>query len=788
MKKRQRGGFGVQFAGSRGGTVGASPFREAYARVNQARTQTAKDNFLMSEAMKREAAALRTAPFEGDQAMRDELLKNTDDFLKQLADSGKYEDASIAVTRAVTDYTTKSAPIKENLNKYNAFVEQQKDDLKAGRIGHKQYQGNIALATSQYKGLSYDENGQPQFFQGIASVADPKIEEQLQKAMRDIAASSYEGVQDVMQATDPAMAQKYGVDVGTWIVKKTDGWEKVDPAQVEAVYQSIMQKQDVQSWMNRMGDIDSLDPDAYIANEKESTEARMATIDEALLTADGKTKEELLAMKQDLTQQYNSITELEGMSTDEKRAAVKSASIGFTMDRLRTQMLATYPYMKQTSKREIRLNPIFGKQMDKALRDQGAAQSNITVNQRGVEVAAPRTVSQYKDAINSNSQSADGIMAGLAIAQGNMPEITQRGADTWEFAGQTFPSREAAEATQAEMSEYWSNLSEADQQARYEQAMTYYQTAARDAAVLMSNFGSTDPSVLDSETYTEVQNRIEELNTMLQQQPSMGEAIQFTQYGRGLLATREALKAALQDFEEEHSGLEINQRSKASYPSTSYLPSMDGTLGEPLNENVAKSANNNLQNLQFYNLPPEGTANLQPGQTMSYSEVSDEMSRNDWTLDEESVSWMNVPGQGMMAVMNVLDDEGNKTRNRVAVPMQTENGMNLSVPEVNQFMGTNTYRIHSDIDMFRAATDDSTQRVYEYPISVKDSSGEISSRKINIVIPPGGGEAIAEIPDPSQPGGVYRMGIINGKTPDGLTFNQLIEDNNILLGAKGSYR
>ena len=150
MKKRQRGGFGVQFAASRGGTTGASPFRDAYARVNQGRTQTARDNFLQSEAMRREAAALQSAPFEGDMALRDELLKNTDDFLTQMAESGRYEDASIAVTRAVTDYSLKAAPIKENLTRYTDFVNQQQEDLKEGRISHKQYEGNLALATKAY--------------------------------------------------------------------------------------------------------------------------------------------------------------------------------------------------------------------------------------------------------------------------------------------------------------------------------------------------------------------------------------------------------------------------------------------------------------------------------------------------------------------------------------------------------------------------------------------------------------------------------------------------------------
>ena len=775
MKKRQRGGFGVQFAATRGGTTGASPFRDAYARVNQGRTQTAKDNFLQSEAMRREAAALQSAPFEGDQALRDELLKNTDDFLTQMAESGRYEDASIAVTRAVTDYSLKAAPIKENLTRYTDFVNQQKEDLKEGRISHKQYQGNLALATKAYEaqgGLKANqETGGFDYFQGIQSVEDPNIQKMMQEALSDIAYNEFEGVEEVFQVADPQLAEKHGVDVGAFLVKTTTGIKKIEPDRVEGVLSSLLQEPKVTSWLGRMGDIDSLDADAFVASEAQRLATGMASIEEKLAddSLSPKERQTLLDLRDTYQEEARDINELQAASPETRAAAVKQFSISSNMERYRQQAIGTYAFERRKSGREMTAI--------KTIKDtHTAAGINVRSQLNSVDLALPQSTGEYREMINANMDQAEATGYKLAIMQGTDVPINAVD-DGYEFAGKTYPDRAAAEAAKNEMVQTFANATQETIDMTRRTMLDSYDQAAEEAAILLSHFDTTDPNVTGSQTYQELEQAIAELNGVIDQAGGT-DFMSDDPFMLNIRSKREALQRTMEAFNDEHQ-LDISGATKTSFEASKFIPGLSAKQAQKVNEAVVEQLNFNRQTTMMIPLSHDGSDGISLGPNAELLDIYADNStmKNVANLENqfavESGRWINMPGFGQTFVVSLKDSDGNLTDQQVAIPMRKSNGdMNIGVRDVDNYINSNVGKFHTKVQKFEMSRPQSKSSTFNVPITVTDSAGNPVANSIKVTLP----ARMAQLP-----GGV-NMSIDDPK------FNGYIEDGNITLGAKGSYR
>ena len=139
-----------------------------FEKVGETRRQRYMDNFYASEAVRQSAADLQAAPFEGDEAYRQQLLQNTDNVLQSIADKGDYENMTIAVNRAASGYQKRAKPLEANLAAYSSYKEELDKLYDEGKIDMEDYNGTMALAQKGYSGLQMDEDGNAtNYFSGL---------------------------------------------------------------------------------------------------------------------------------------------------------------------------------------------------------------------------------------------------------------------------------------------------------------------------------------------------------------------------------------------------------------------------------------------------------------------------------------------------------------------------------------------------------------------------------------------------------------------------------------------
>lgn len=211
-------------------------------------------------------AELRAAPFESDRKLRDDLVSNTTSTLTGIASRGDYENMTVPVMNAAQNYQINSAPIKQNYDLYTAYQAGQKELYEEGEIDYEQYLGNIALSSTEYKGLQKDQAGNySNYFTGIDSIntTDEKIQERMHKALNDIVAEEY----------SPG-AQIVGVNSsnGQLLVLEQGKIKTVKNERVQAVMDMIMNDRQIQAYMMRKGKIRAMQlTPAQLVEDRDTT-------------------------------------------------------------------------------------------------------------------------------------------------------------------------------------------------------------------------------------------------------------------------------------------------------------------------------------------------------------------------------------------------------------------------------------------------------------------------------------------------------------------------------------
>ena len=244
------------------------------------------DNLLMTEAIRQEAQALQAAPFEGDEAYRNDLLQRTDQVLQEVSKGGAYGNLSNftgAVNRTATEYKKRSAPITKNAELFSDYQKALKDLHDKGKIDNEDYKGTLALSMlnkdgSQYTGLTFDEQGNADnYFNGLAAVHNPDINKMLIEALNGMKADGEASARRVIgQGPDGSME-----------IETAYGVEYIRPERVQAAMQMVMQDSRVQSYLDRKAEIRTKFMDDGEANKGikdviESLTDDIATIDERL--------------------------------------------------------------------------------------------------------------------------------------------------------------------------------------------------------------------------------------------------------------------------------------------------------------------------------------------------------------------------------------------------------------------------------------------------------------------------------------------------------------------------
>jgi len=205
------------------------------------------DNLINNESLRRQAASLKAAPFEGDQKMRRDLLSSTDSALNAVAQEasknsfGNLSNFTNSVLRAGTLYQKGAAPLTENLKRYQTYQQQLSDSLEKGDIDADDYNINLGLSTSTYKGLEVNEEGDANnYFQGVKAWQDPKLLDMINKAMTNISVDGNLVVQDII-----------GFNNGMYDVRTTQGIKQIHPDKVNAALNGVFNDPRVQGYYGR---------------------------------------------------------------------------------------------------------------------------------------------------------------------------------------------------------------------------------------------------------------------------------------------------------------------------------------------------------------------------------------------------------------------------------------------------------------------------------------------------------------------------------------------------------
>tara|TARA_R100001198_G_scaffold96672_1_gene87774 strand:- start:325 stop:2511 length:2187 start_codon:yes stop_codon:yes gene_type:complete len=284
-----------------------------FQEIGNLRRERYMDNFYMSEAMRQSAADLQAAPFEGDEAYRQQLLSATDNTLQQIAEKGDYENMTLAVNRASTEYQKRAKPLAQNKAAYDAYKENLKEQYEKGDINFEHYQGELAYSTANYKGLQMDEQGNAKnFFAGRDAVRDPDINGMLKDALNGMKADGDTTIRRVVGQGPNGMLE----------VETEQGIEYISPDRVDAAMQSVMQDGAVTAFIDRTAELRTVFADektALKSLEGSMKELKQADANLDTLIADARSEEE----KQQLMDQKKRM--LENISALDK--AMKSGDL-----------------------------------------------------------------------------------------------------------------------------------------------------------------------------------------------------------------------------------------------------------------------------------------------------------------------------------------------------------------------------------------------------------------------------------------------------------------------------
>lgn len=211
-------------------------------------------NFAAQNALQEKLSQLSAAPFEGDVEAKKQLDQKVNGTLSKLVERGDYENMTAPIMQIASQYNMESAPIMQNKQLYDQYKEGLKALYEEEKIDFEDYQGAIKLSTQQYNGISKNEDGSyGNYFSGKEAITNPDIPKRIKEALNGIVASEFGAESRILgQGKD-----------GSLTVETKNGIEVVAPERVNSVLDAVFMDSQVQSYLNRKGQIRTLDMDEY---------------------------------------------------------------------------------------------------------------------------------------------------------------------------------------------------------------------------------------------------------------------------------------------------------------------------------------------------------------------------------------------------------------------------------------------------------------------------------------------------------------------------------------------
>ena len=294
-------------------------------------------NFQAADELDAQLSLLKVADFQGDMSMKKELLQSTRSQLELLSERGDYENLSLPVAKTASDFRRKYIPLEENFNKYQAYMKKVEDMYANGVIDAETYKDAPDMSKHGYTGLQVDQNGNidpKSYFSGVSLVKDVEIFPLVEDAIKGIVADEF-GSQ--------AQYLGQGPD-GQFKVSTSEGVKFVSADRVQAIYQEVLSRPDVQAALSQKAKLRTYNLDGTQIQNTIRTDIQMYQEElvkaQTLLTTGGLKSAEATQVQKTMDQIQGEITRLTNLGDSQQREYIQNREIQGILRPIETAVLA----------------------------------------------------------------------------------------------------------------------------------------------------------------------------------------------------------------------------------------------------------------------------------------------------------------------------------------------------------------------------------------------------------------------------------------------------------------
>ena len=209
-------------------------------------------NFAAADELQAQLDMLQAADFEGDQKLKKTLEQSTRQRLEQLSNRGDYENLTLQVAKSGREFKSAYAPIKQNYEAYQNYVQNLAQRYKDGEIDAETYQRALPYAKNKYSGLQMTPEGtvdQNSFFSGPALVKDVNVANLVNDELKGIVADKL-GQETTIVGQGPG---------GSMVITNGVKTETISADRVQSIYNEVLGRPDVQAALGQKANLRTFD-------------------------------------------------------------------------------------------------------------------------------------------------------------------------------------------------------------------------------------------------------------------------------------------------------------------------------------------------------------------------------------------------------------------------------------------------------------------------------------------------------------------------------------------------
>jgi hypothetical protein len=336
-------------------------------------------NFQAADELDAQLSLLKVADFQGDMSMKKELLQSTRSQLELLSERGDYENLSLPVAKTAADFRRKYIPLEENFNKYQAYMKKVEDMYANGDIDAETYRSAADMSKHGYTGLQVDQDGNidpKSYFSGVSLVKDVEIFPLVEESIKGIVAEEF-GSQ--------AQYLGQGPD-GRFKVSTSEGVTFVSADRVQAIYQEVLARPDVQAALSQKAKLRTYNLDGTQIQNTIGTDIEMYQEElakgQTLLDTAGLKPAEAVQVQKTMDQIQGEIDRLTSLGDSQQREYIQNREIQGILRPIETAVLAKNVWEQRPASENYTrydYDEIYKMILDDSLQRSRAAAANKTV-------------------------------------------------------------------------------------------------------------------------------------------------------------------------------------------------------------------------------------------------------------------------------------------------------------------------------------------------------------------------------------------------------------------------